>query len=91
MDHEPSRADLDAANSELFAVVGVKDDATFARSASLVEVDERGGRWVVQPWDRRRGMWTPLNEETYLRLTDPTPQELGAAVRKAFVKASGVP
>jgi len=91
VDEVPSESDLEAADAELFALVGVKDEVTFARGASLVEIVERANQWVVEPWGRARGGWYPLNEETYLHLSAPSSRALGVAVRQAFVTLRGLP
>ena len=86
---EPNADDLARASSELFAVVGVANERAFERGASLVCVEERRGRWVVQPWDRRRGYWVPLEEQTFVKLSKPSASEVGAAVRSGFVTIRG--
>jgi hypothetical protein len=88
---EPSDDEVAAAVSELFAVVGVASHSTFERGASLVEIEEWRGRWVVEPWGRRHGYWAPLNEETFVKLSRPSENEVGAAVRRAFVTLRGRP
>jgi hypothetical protein len=88
---EPSDDDVSAAAAELLAVVGVANDSTFERGASLVAVEEWRGKWVVEPWGRRCGYWVPLNEETFVKLSQPSPSEVGAAVRRAFVTLRGRP
>jgi hypothetical protein len=40
-DDEPPDSEIREADAELFALAGVKDEATFARRASLVEIVER--------------------------------------------------
>jgi hypothetical protein len=80
----PSVTEIDGWNGELYAAVGVKDEAAFERSASLVQIVERAGLWVVEPQDRRRGYWSPRHEQTFLHLTRRSPGVVGAAVRRAF-------
>lgn len=84
MVEEPARAEIEAWNSELYAVVRVKDEATFERGASLIQIIEHAGRWVVEPQDRRRGYWVPRHEEAFLHLTRPAAEEVGGAVRRAL-------
>jgi hypothetical protein len=88
---EPGDDEIRAAAAELFAVVGAANYSTFERGASLVGVEEWRGRWVVEPWGRRRGYWVPLNEETFVKLSRPSPSEVGGAVRSAFVTLRGRP
>jgi hypothetical protein len=91
LDADFSDEDVQAAEAELLAVVGVANRQTFERGASLVEIDEHRGRWSVEPWGRRHGYWAPLNEETFLKLSSPSATEVGAAVRSAFVTLRGKP
>jgi hypothetical protein len=80
----PTATTLDRWNSELYEVVGVKDERTFERGASVVSIVEEAGRWTLEPQDRRRGYWVPLNEKTHLHLTNPSPKEIAAAVRRVL-------
>ena len=89
MTEEPNPDDLAKESAELFAVVGVANERAFERGASLVCVQERRGSWVVEPCDRRHGHWVPLDEETFVKLSAPSANEVGAAVRSAFVTIRG--
>jgi hypothetical protein len=80
-----------AAATELFALVGVKNNQTFERGASLVNVEVRRRRWTIQPYGRQRGYWIPLHESTYLNLSAPSASEVGAAVRDALITLRGQP
>jgi hypothetical protein len=83
-DEEPADSEIREADAQLFALVGVKDETTFARRASLVEIVERGDAYVVEPWGRDRSGWYPLKEATHIHLRAPSEDTLGAAVRRAF-------
>jgi hypothetical protein len=80
----PTPAEIDRWNRELYEVVGVKDERTFERGASVLSVAEDARQWTLQPQDRRRGYWVPLNEDTHLHLTDPSAEEIGVAVRQVL-------
>lgn len=80
----PTAAEVDDWNNELYRVAGVKDERTFERNASVVQILEERGRWVVEPHDRRRGYWVPMSEETFLHLSEPSPEEVATAVRKVL-------
>jgi hypothetical protein len=75
-DEEPSDSEIREADAQLFALVGVKDETTFARRASLVIV-ERGGAYVVEPWGRDRSGWYPLKETTHIHLSAPSEDAWG--------------
>lgn len=78
----PTATKLDRWHSELYEAVGVKDERAFERGASVVSIVEDAGRWTLEPQDRRRGYWVPLNEETHLHLTEPSAEEIAVAVRQ---------
>ena len=87
----PSDDVIEAATAELLALVGVRNERTFERGASLVQIAEHRDTWTVEPWDRVRGYWVPLDEKTHLKLSAPSAPEVGAAVRSAFVTLRGRP
>jgi hypothetical protein len=80
----PSTTEIEDWNNELYRVVGIQSERGFERGASVVDVAEEAGRWVVKPQDRRRGYWVPMDETTYLHLTEPRPEDVGHAVRQAL-------
>jgi hypothetical protein len=73
--------------AELLALVGVANERTFERGASLVQIAEHRDTWTIEPWDRVRGYWVPLNEES--QLSAPSAREIGEGVRSAFVTLRG--
>jgi hypothetical protein len=71
--------------AELFATVGVKNRRAFERGASLVHVEALRRKWTIQPWGRQRGHWIPLHENTHVKVSQPSPHQVGGAIRRAFV------
>jgi hypothetical protein len=75
--------------ARLFAAVGVKNRHVFERGASLVHIEAQRQKRTIQPWGRQRGYWTPLNENTRMKLSAPSARDVGVAVRLALFTLRG--
>lgn len=75
--------------AELFTAVGVKNRQAFERGASLLHIEAQRRQWTIQPCGRQRGYWIPLHEHTHVKLTAPSAQDVGVAIRRAFLTLRG--